>query len=317
MKKTILLTTLFLAVVACQKTPAEQAPETDGNGFVEKTFTATIVDVDPETRAITDGIKTSWVKGDKLSVSNSTPGDKVLPENAGVLTADADGASTTFTGNVQEGLDKYCAVYPYSSVTNWNNSGTAGGYNAASGTIKGADDNRQIMQVVNTVEGVNIFMDPQCMYLAGTAAADLNFKFKHVLAYIKFTVPESNTAKIKRIEIWDSVEKDGTEAHKIHGTFNMNGNSNWVVNSIGSTKANILRAVNSDNSSLQPGVYYIAVLPRTNYSGLNVKFINPDENPNKTKTFFKKGTVKLESGKVYNMGVLPDMSADLGTIPAE
>ena len=56
----------------------------------------------------------SWKKGDKIAVyddKSSTPNE---------FTADADGATTSFSGSVSEGATKFIAIYPYSAAVSVN-----------------------------------------------------------------------------------------------------------------------------------------------------------------------------------------------------
>lgn len=113
-----------IALLGCNKVEEENiVPQKNGIPFE---FTASGVD----TKTATDGVHTTWVSGDKVNLFHAVAGSTSYVSD-GAFTANADGASVTFTGTLGGELtaDNYdwYAIYPYNSNNSTpKNTGTKG-----------------------------------------------------------------------------------------------------------------------------------------------------------------------------------------------
>jgi len=307
MKKTFALSIVLLAALSCSKEVIVNTPAEEEHPLVPMTFTASIND----TKAFIDGVKSYWEKGDQISVSKCITSTGYT--DAPVLTATKDGASTTFKGTAPAGLTKYFAAYPASTISKWKKE--SGTLETAYGSIKG----NQIVQKISTTGGVDNYIDPDVMYLCGTATpseADTNFTFKHPLAYIKFTVPEGMITKVKTVTVSTGAVSDSglTDGKSIAGGFTMQwkDDSYWLIGLQGTGKKITLKNASSPKN-LEPGNYYIALYPRasatasSNYQYVSFEFYNYTSKTIKVRK--QKGDGKsyiaLKGGTVYDIGTLP------------
>jgi len=310
MKKTLALSFILLAALSCSKELAETTPANEEHPLVPMTFTADI----EGTKAFFEGVKSYWEKGDQISVCKGIVSTGY--DDAPVMTATKDGASTTFTGTAPAGLTKYLAAYPAAKITKWKrDSGTT--KDTAYGTIKAT----QIVQKISTTGGVDNYIDPEVMYLCGTAtpsATDTNFTFKHPLAYIKFTVPEGMTKGIKTVSLSTGpVSSTGlTEGKSISGGFTMQWiNTYWNMGLQGLGKKITLKNYTDTATNLKPGNYYIVIFPRasatasSNYAYVSFDFYHYSTAAGNIHIYkqITGGTVdfKIAGGTVYDIGTLP------------
>lgn len=296
MKKTFVISMAILSAMACSKDNATTQTVKE-HRLVPMTFTA---EVDDFGKATIEGLKTYWEAGDEISVSKTDATKRIT--DAPVLTAQTAGATTTFTGNAPEGLSKYIAVYPASSVTCWNDGAKSSTKDCAYVNLKKVQE----AQLISTVDGVDNYMDPAVMYLCGTAGTDLKFTFKHPFAYIKFTIPQNMTKKIKTITVTANKTITGS-------TITLNWKSTyWELGIQGTTKTAVIK--NADESPLKPGNYYLAVYPRKgdsskNYASLSFDFYHYSEAAGNVHIIkeIKDSTngISLVGGTVYKVPEIP------------
>lgn len=302
MKKTLALSIVLLAAISCNK-ELTLTSSVEEHPLVPMTFTADIED----TKAFLEGIKSYWVTGDQISVCKCIESDGYT--DAPVLTATKDGATTTFTGTAPAGLTKYFAAYPAAKISQWSRA--AG---TTKDTAKGSIKSTQVAKKISKTGEVDNYLDPEVMYLIGSAGTDLNFNLKHVLAYIKFTIPEGMTKKIKTVTL-SSGYMDGetwVDGKNMSGSFNMQWVTNyWNIGLNGTGKKITIK--NDTDSNLEPGNYYIAFFPRasstTNYPRITLDFYNyfgGEGNVHVYKTVEGgESGFKLAGGTVYNVGTVP------------
>lgn len=107
-KYLIFAATVAFALVSCVKeNPVERQEEPVG--LVKMTFRASI-EADAPTRAFlaSNGKSTEWEAGDEIAVFDN------INNTIHKFVAESDGATTSFTGTVNEGATSFVAVYPYS-----------------------------------------------------------------------------------------------------------------------------------------------------------------------------------------------------------
>lgn len=232
----------------------------------ELTFSASY---ESETRtALTEGNGVNWLPGDQIAVSGA--GEP--------FTTDIDEPSnfTRFTGSAAQ-APEYYAVYPYSLLKSWDGSVA---------TI-------EIPQIQTAVKGT--FADDLNISVASTSADDMSFRFHNVVGYVKFTITEESgsikSVTVKRIsggslsgEALVDCSSDTPEARAAVRT----GQS---------------VTLNSENA-LEPGNYYIAMLPGIYGSGLKFTFMNED---GLIATMQTAPGLILSAGQIKNVGEIKGM----------
>lgn len=232
----------------------------------EITFTASF-DASSETKTIlVNGREVYWLPGDRISISGAP--------DAFTSLSDEQSANTIFSGTAFP-ADEYYAIYPYDNVFSWMETEAMVTLVEDQPAVKGTFAN-----------GVNLSA-------AYTSTDDMSLIFHNIIGYIKFTVSE-NSGSIKSVE----VRSNGGEF--LSGVFNVGFDDATklpVITSTGTSQSVRL----SSEFVLEPGDYYIAMIPGTYTEGLTLKFTDA-EGAFAEKSIDKELT--LSAGKIKNIGTV-------------
>ena len=264
------LSALAIIAVSCNKNTFDDAP----SGTVVKTFT---VEAPANSKTALDGMTIKWSAGDEINVVAATTGNQytfTLKDGAG-------SSSATFSGTVlseDASETSFVAVYPNVSIR------------PASLPIIEFDSTMGRIR-----KAVKDGFDPAQSVL--TAVLDNGkFSFRHGSAYFKIQVSEENI---------DSLVLQTSNA-RFSGRPKYNEDGSY--NNIEGAKDDVVLAPAS--GTLEMGAtYFIPVLCKN--STLKVLTLKAYNHNGKSTSFSteKKSTVKLELGKVYDLGC-PDVSVD-------
>ena len=279
MKKSVIILAILAAALSCTKEASlkEPAEKNKNVNLVEMSFT-----VSPETKAVLkDGYKVEFAAGDKISIfANGT--------NYQFTTAEG-GANAVFTGTGEE-ADTYYALYPYTE-----------GATISGGTIQNVS-----IDTGSAGTGTGTFNSKRAVAVAISNSTSL--VFKQVTALLKLTVPAEVT-DLKEVVIFN---RDNSSSDKaISGTFSVtpvDGGAPTYEVTTGGFQIGFV-GPNGSSTPVPAGDYYIPVLPAqlTAKKGLDLKltfFNNIDGASGKDGRAFNGTGLKLERGKVYNLGVV-------------
>lgn len=282
MKKSVIILAILAAALSCTKEASlkEPAEKNKNVNLVEMSFT-----VSPETKAVLkDGYKVEFAAGDKISIfANGT--------NYQFTTAEG-GANAVFTGTGEE-ADTYYALYPYNADAT-----------IAAGTIQNVS-----IGSGSAGTGTGTFNSQRAVAVAISNSTSLTFK--QVTALLKLTVPAEVT-DLKEIVVFNRDNGDANKAGAITGTFNVTPVDGDAHPTYEVTTPKFQTGFVGPSGSENPvpaGDYYIPVLPAqlTAKKGLDLKltfFNNIDGASGKDGRAFNGTGLKLERGKVYNLGVV-------------
>ena len=278
----ISLAALALLVVSCNK---EIAPEpVDSNNaveapvMVEKTFT---VSAPENTKTALSGMNILWSADDEINVIAKTSGNQYTF----TLSSGAGTAKATFSGAVDaadEG-DEFYAVYPNVAIE-------ASKLTAATPLIEFKKTMGRIRLAVK--DG----FDPKHSVLTAVADGDGNFAFRHGSAYFKIKITDENVDSV--IISTSGARFSGRPQYNLDGSYsNIQGAKDDVV-------------LAPESGVLENGAtYYIPVLCKnSSIKTLTVKAFNHNGKTSVVSTD-KKSSVKLELGKVYDLGA-PNINTD-------
>lgn len=225
--------------------------------------------------ALVEGNEVSWLPGDQIAVSGaSDPFVTDIAEPSGF---------TQFTGAASP-TSEYYAVYPYASLKSWDGS---------TATV-------EIPQIQTAVKGT--FADDLNISVASTSSEDMLFRFHNVLGYVKFTVSEQS-GSIKSV----TVSAIGDEP--LAGDVQVDCSSDSP--SASSVENSESYVTLTSEAVLEPGNYYIAMLPGTYASGLEFTFMN-DKGQVATKQIARELT--LSAGQIRNIGEMKGLEFEEVTI---
>lgn len=225
--------------------------------------------------SITDNYDIVWEVNDKIDIyntQNKTNGTFSITEIS------KDKKNATFTGhNIASDIgNKYYALYPSGTkFTNVNNQMSA-----------------TVPAIQPALKGIN--QDYQFM----TACSDnQTLKFKNAIALLKIEIKSNAFTSIGTIRI------ESNNGENIAGDFTaiINDNGTTTITSATSSSVAIRKTANGDGTArLDPGIYYIAVLPSALKTGFTLYF----EDTNNTKIYQRVNTRVLEfkSSTLYNLG---------------
>lgn len=319
-------------------------PEVEGI----RTFTA-FTESDDATRATIDGFDIKWQSGDAISVIDGSAYSKYdLSSGEGTTS----GTFELSAGKGVSGSNIY-AVYPYDDgyyyVSDYDAASAASSLganddqwqryqnheNAREGEEyiwERLDNNERIQAYINhtpllyeyghyTANGDIIeklylaaqqelpadhVVAPKAVMMVAKADAENNFAFKNVCAYIKVTT----TTQCKRIVVTANNPASG---EGLSGTINVDISSGTPVITTSTRGNNVYIQTDNTYEYLDPGTYYIAVLPGTLSGGLNIKFYLDEENYTESNTT---NSFTFERSKVYNGGSQPTPPVTKGTAEA-
>lgn len=320
-------------------------PEVEGI----RTFTA-FTESDDATRATIDGFDIKWQSGDAISVINDgrAYGKYVLSKGAGTTS----GTFEHSIGDEVSGSNIY-AVYPYDDGYYYVSDEEAydiatktfgatddqwerykNHENAREGEEyiwERLDGNDRIQAYIHhtplsfgshyTASGDIIeklylaaqqelpadhVVAPKAVMMVAKADAENNFAFKNVCAYIKVTT----TTQCKQIVVTANNPASG---EGLSGTINVDISSGTPEITTSTRGNNVYIQTDNTYEYLDPGTYYIAVLPGTLSGGLNIKYYLDEENYTESNTT---NSFTFERSKVYNGGSQPTPPVTRGTAEA-
>ena len=269
MKKTVFLFAAVAALtVSCQKEPVtETVPAAKG---IEKTFMVT----SPDTRTTLDGMSIKWAADDEINVIAATTGNQYTF----TLSGGAGTGSASFTGTLSEDDAEetvFYAVYP----------------NVA---IRPASLENDILEVDKslgaTQTAVKNGFDPHFAVMTAVVGEDGKFTFRHGVAYFKITIGNEDVVSV-------NLKTSGT---RFQGR-------PQIVASTGAY-SNIQGA--ADNITLAPAegtlecgaTYFIPVLCKNSSLKTLTLTYKFSDGTVKSMSTDAKSSVKLELGKIYNLG---------------
>lgn len=279
----ILLAAAAIVSAACQK--EIQAPkDSESSVLIEKTFQVSMPG--DATRTYLDGMSVKWSDGDEIKVIAATSGNQYTFS----LKDGANTTSATFTGLIDEAdaseTDFY-AVYPNVDIR------------------KDSFLNDDVIEfdksLGDTQSAVEDGFDPKFAPMTAELENGV-FDFKHGAAFFKVTIGVDNVAKLTL--------KTGNTRFQGRPVYNLDGS----YNNINGAKDNISLAPAGSSTVLTKGAtYYIPVLCKNStLSTLTLTYEFSDASTVSIETNAKSG-VKLELGKVYNLGT-PDPTAPAMTL---
>ena len=289
--KKVLLSVIIpsLALVACVK--QEEVNQNNQQDRIEKVFTVS----SPETRTYIaasgeDRIyNVKWSGTDRIRVMAATSrnqyDDFVLISGEGMTTA-------TFKGTIDAAdaaETKFYAVYP-STVVIDKVSGDE--ITVGSGTTgKGA--------LGHDMLAVKDGYDPSFAVMAAVTT-DGTFSFVHGMTYFKVEVASEGIASL-RFE----TENSG----RVYGRPVINLAAPESTNMTSADSGNNYVTIAPSTGTLAPGVYYIPTTckPGSNFGDLKVTFSSAD-GVTLVRTTSVLKSVKMQAGKIYNLGTLPAVS---------
>lgn len=235
---------------------------------VEVTFTASYAD---ETRTtLVDGVNVWWMPGDRIAVKGAdAPFETTINEPS---------STAKFTGTVGY-ASEYLAVYPYDAVTGWDSGKAYVELPSVQNAVKGTFDN-----------GSNISV-------AKTFNRDLSFRFRNVLGYVKFTVTQQSGSICSA-----SVSSQGLGGEGLCGTVIVDCTSDSPSAVISGSGGQTVTLVS--DAVMQPGDYYVALVPGTYSQGLD--FVFTDNLGRKARKSISR-SITLSKGQIRNIGEIKNL----------
>ncbi|MBO4446626.1 MAG: hypothetical protein J5764_00700 [Bacteroidales bacterium] len=274
MKKIFTILVMTAAVLSCSKEVSVDKT-TAGLNTIPMSFTVSCQD--SKVFMNEDGLSLSFAPGDRISVF----ADGTNYE----FTTEEGGSTAVFSGEAAE-AEIYYALYPYSEAATVEN-----------GTIKNITVSKS-----SAGAGTGSFNSQRAVLVAASTSNSL--EFKHVMAFLKITVPEEIT-DLKEIVIFNRDSGSSNTAGALAGTFNVTPSLDGAPE-ISVTAPEFQTGFVGPDGSENPvpaGVYYIPVLPAqlTIKKGIDLKITFHDEFVGRA---FDGHERKLERANVYSLGTL-------------
>ena len=265
-KLAFLLAAVAALTVSCQKEPTETVPARG----IEKTFLVST----PETRTTLDGLSIKWAANDEINVIAATTGNQYTF----TLSDGAGSASASFTGNiVEEDAEEttFYAVYP----------------NVAIRPASLANDLLEVDKPLgDTQTAVKDGFDPHFAVMTAISGEDGKFIFRHGVAYLKVTIGNEDVVSVNL----------KTGGSRFAGRPQIYASSGAYSN-IQGAQDNITLAA-SEGTLEQGATYFVPVLCKnSSLKTLTLTYTFGDGTV-KTISTEAKSSVKLEFGKVYDLG---------------
>lgn len=304
MKRNIIFYVCAAALVfaSCQKEePVSEGTELAPSGL--DVITATTVSTKTTTQ---DGVNVLWENGDQIGLfiggsDNRTKSaiytaTMAEPNASAIFVRTEDPAPGSYE-------NEYFALYPASSLNKW-----------ASSMEKPAT-RRVYVNLPQSQTAVAGAWDKKAGILASSSSSS-EFQFKHIMAYVKFTVDASSTPFVSMtVKSNNSESLTGENIGVLYG-----GQVAYDPVYTSGTYYPTAELVNEDGSEFGAGTYYVAVLPGTFAKGLSFFFKNKDGEVTVKEIT---GEVQLGAGQVANMGTIGTLnfgaatSDKVGTVYAE
>ena len=233
---------------------------------------------DDDTKTVlVNGREVYWLPGDQIALCDV--------EEPFTCTATEPTPITEFVGLAPQS-DKYYVMYPASLFNNW------------------LFTPKVVFRLPFSQQAVKEgFANNLNVAVASADASDMTLRFKNVLGYVKFTVPE--TLKDLRHVVIESI---GGEAMSGYGRADCTSEEPWVTPN--SDSKPFVQLVSE--GPMEPGAYYVAMFSGEYRSGLKFTFRNTAGQV-AVKTISKPLT--LEPGSIKNIGVLNGL--DFKDVPTD
>lgn len=268
-----------------------------GNSIEKFSVNATFEADDDVTRAtLGEGNKVVWEIGDKISLFDVQPDGNT--KNSELTLAGGQGTTNgLFTGIAPKSECGYMAVYPYSQNIEYTCGSKSSSLHGLV-TISNVNLTTQNARKGNIPSGV-----PMIAYVDAPSNNESNIyvKYKNIYAFMKFTI----TYKCKSVVITPNAGGEALQMNTIRvmmcsndGLPTLSGTSDKVDKSV--------TLVDKDGGVIQPGTYYIAVLPGTLTEGFTMTIKSPYTNDTYEKTTTKQVTLKRNT--ILNLGTIDNTS---------
>lgn len=250
-----------------------EAPE-QACEMVELTFNATA----DMTKAALDGFDVSFSANDKISIFKNGTNYQ--------FTTTEGGATASFSGSISaadlEAAGDFYALFPYSAAAT-----------ISEGTISNVTLSKY------STAGAGTFAPQQAIFVAKSATTDL--VFKSAVALLKITVPAGIT-DLKEIGIFNRQNTSAPFTGAITGVFSVTpGDGDPVVEVTAKHGDPHTAGLNPASTYINPGVYYIPVLPSTLTNGFDMKLVFGTEFTGRVATG---SNLTFAAGRVYNLGTI-------------
>lgn len=202
----------------------------------EMTFTASFEPGGLTKTVLVDGNSIHWLPGDRISVSGA--------EGAFVSKSETASATTSFSG-IAPLSEVYYAVYPYEVVNSWIGNTAIVNLPTEQKAVKGT------------------FADDLNVSTAATTSADMSLTFQNVLGHMKFSV-DNVSGSIVSVEI----KANGGESLTGTASVSFDNAGKAVITPLAQSSTITL----TSDKALEPGDYYVAMIPGTYKSGLTLTF---------------------------------------------
>ena len=259
-----------IAAVSCNKATVE-APKDE---LQDITFECRVDGLISKAH-ISDGVKSQWDAGDRISVFDAEGKNREFSCTEG-------GESVSFSGKAVSGA-KWQAIYPYDADAS-----------ISSGVITS-----ELPHIQTAVAGsfpkdaVILYGEPSSTYLA----------FRPVNALLKFTVPEG-TASVK----FESL--DGKAAAGVY----VYDSQNKTMAVAGTVYDNVVLSGDGAKALEAGKTYYMSVLPFEHAAGIRLTLTGAGANAGKTIVREKASSVTFDGGVIYDMGAISgDWTAEPGS----
>lgn len=256
-----------MALSACsrkQESPVVAVPVSFGASFESE---------EVKTVLGSDGHQVLWEPDDKIAVSGGSGAFEIKPVISGAE------PTVNFSGEAARS-EVYYGAYPFSAWSEWDGS-------VASMSLK---------QIQSARAGS--FTSEQNILVSSTTDDEMDFQFRTVLGYLKFTVGEA-TGDITQVIV------SSVGGEKLSGEFVVDCKSVAPELVPGSGERTYTSAAISSDRPLAQGDYYIAMFPGTYSKGLEFIVHGPDGVATKIVAADASGNpLKLERGKVNRLGTI-------------
>lgn len=272
MKKSIIFVLFALAAVSCV-TEKSELPVSEQ----EITFTASFESTGLTKSVLVDGRYIHWLPGDRISVSGA--------QEAFVSKAEEVSATTSFSGSAALS-EMYYAVYPYEVVNSWIGNTAIVNLPTEQTAVKGT------------------FADDLNVSTAATSSADLSLTFQNVLGHMKFSIDDLS-GSITTVEI----KTNGGES--ITGTASVSFDQATGKAAIIPVAQSSTITLTSDKA-LEPGDYYVAMIPGTYKSGLTLTFTDTN---GAVAVKSVNDELVLDAGMIQHIGTVSGLIFEGGSTP--
>ncbi|MGN0191834.1 MAG: fimbrillin family protein [Candidatus Cryptobacteroides sp.] len=299
MKKTNILYFAALAAfvtVSCSKELVDKNEAVQQPNLVPMTFTVaeSVEEETPDSRTtlvIADDKKTiNWVANDKVGVfgvADVPTSETSVNTNNQIFTAKSSGATTTLSGYVVDGDNRFYALYPYQKGVSLTFVGTTGSDGTTSYTAYLNNVTIPVQQ-----KAVAGSFDPDAYLFASLSTDQTNFKFYTPCSLVGFTLNDSNVSNIKSIRLYgNNSNSDVLAAEK--GQIKVYGAASTHLVTEG--QSNYVELVLDGSDKFQNSVQYYFVVRRVSLaSGISL-YVEYEDGTVKKRTSSNKFDVSADN----------------------